>query len=144
MSNRYWFWGCTAWRSAADLSVFTCVCMYMCTFEYLIARWALQELTCMPDALILGSFPVASPWCLQNQCWNAQSHRGRREERCIHTWTFWLTLFYSLHLCYWPMSGFFAWSASSVLKSVFGTRMKIFVLWKPAKRTFRPHCFKHK
>lgn len=51
-------------------------------------------LTCMPDALVLGSLPVASPWCLQFQSWNITKkkrmwifHWGVQEILLIHFWT---------------------------------------------------------
>lgn len=47
------------------------------SFFHLGAHQAVQELTCMSDPLILGSFSVTSPRCLQNQSWNAQNHRNR-------------------------------------------------------------------
>lgn len=113
----------------------------------------------MSDALVLGSLPVTSPWCLQGQSWNTTK---KREERRIYAFPFWVfnrswrrTRFiyqcrnYPTKVkCNWesfaslmipscllalPMSGFFASSASSVVKRVFGRRMKIFDLQKVDK-----------
>lgn len=62
--------------------------------------------------------------------------RTQREEANSHMRTVIGTIYFLGH-CYWPMSGFFAWRASSVLKSVFGKRMKIFVLQENGQRTLR-------
>lgn len=64
--------------------------MYLYVQVWITARSVLGGLTCMSDALILGSFSVTSPWCLQNQCWKAQRHR---EGSQIHKCSDWNYLF---------------------------------------------------
>lgn len=96
-----------------------------------------RVLTCTADALVLCSLPVTSPRCLQGQSWDTK-RRETRLDLCIsmlvwnRSWTFLIfrPKVYCNVGCCLPISGFFASSASSVLKRVFGKRMKIFDLSK--------------
>lgn len=115
-------------------------CIY---FGFRVLFWGDREmtvgrvLTCTADALVLCSLPVTSPRCLQGQSWDTK-RRETRLDLCIsmlvwnRSWTFLIfrPKVYCNVGCCLPISGFFASSASSVLKRVFGKRMKIFDLSK--------------
>lgn len=65
----------------------------------------------MPDALILGPFSVTSPRCLQDQSWNAQRRRVKRQIlTCTCDWDY---------LFSWPLLRTYVWLFC--LKSILGS-----------------------